>query len=453
MRPISHCQISDYNTGESMPNWQGHGYPSLVSTFARSIRPNVPTVMATSKCVRGYTDYTLRPELHLKWEVFLYLAHGAHAFVIDDALFDGTIQPQTYERLGRVFAEAKEKDAYFGHERVCEVGLYYSLKSRDWYGRGRPAQYENGYMGAYRALCAAHIPVDAIFDESASLEAIEKYPVMFLPNTAILDENELRMFREYVKGGGRLIATQDAALFDIDGKALRDFSLADVLGVRFKGKADYSLHYFTLPAGDLAADIPPDYDVLVPGAANIVELAGAEAVGDLKIPFYDGPPFHPIGVGAYNSAWKRVGPAVALNRFGAGSAAYITFGPDVAYGGDFPLPEHRLLIRNLVRRLHPRPMIRVEAPTTTEVVMTHDRAGNRYIIHFVECRPGLVMSGTGSPFKPNVMEDPPLYRARIVLQQRPREVTCLSRQTQVTQKDNTVALQIEDVHEAVILAY
>jgi hypothetical protein len=453
MRPVSHCQIGDYNTGEAMPNWQGHGYPSLVTTFARGARPNAPTMMATSKCVRGYTDYTLRPELHLKWEVFLYFAHGAHAFVIDDALFDGTIQPQTYERLGRVFAEVKEKEPYFGHEHVREVGLYYSFKSRDWYGREKPALYENAFMGAYRALNAAHIPVDAIFDESVTSETLAKYPLILLANTAILDDNELGMLRGYVKGGGRLIATQDTSLYDLNGKALPDFALEDVLGIRYRSKADYSWHYFALAGGDLATGIPAGYDVLVQGAANIVDVAGADTVGDLKVPFHDGPPFHQIGFGACNSAWKRVGPAVVLNRYGAGQTAYISFGPDVAYGGDFPLPEHRLIIRNLVRHLHPTPAIQVEAPTTTEVVVTNDRAGSRYIIHFVECRPGLVMSGTGSSFKPNVMEDPPLYRARILLQQHPRTVTTLSHTTQLNQKERVIDLQIEEVHEAVIISY
>lgn len=65
----------------------------------------------------------------------------------------------------------------------------------------------------------------------------------------------------------------------------------------------------------------------------------------------------------------------------------------------------------LVRPLYPRPAILVEALTTTEVVVTYDRASSRYVIHFVECRPCLVMSGTVSSFKPSVMEDLPLYRA------------------------------------------
>jgi hypothetical protein len=112
-----------------------------------------------------------------------------------------------------------------------------------------------------------------------------------------------------------------------------------------------------------------------------------------------------------------------------------------------------LLIRNLVRHLNPSPPIQVDAPTTTEVVSTNDRAGSRYIIHFVECRPGLVLSGTRAAFKPNVMEDPPLYRARILLQHRPQHVATLSPKTQLTQKDNRLELQIEDVHEAVVISY
>jgi hypothetical protein len=54
--------------------------------------------------------------------------------------------------------------------------------------------------------------------------------------------------------------------------------------------------------------------------------------------------------------------------------------------------------------------------------------------------------------KPNVMEEPLIYRARIQLQQTPRQVTSLSDKTKITQHENSIVLQIEDIHEAVIVS-
>jgi hypothetical protein len=360
-----------------------------------------------------------------------------------------------YERLGRIYSEAKEKEPYFGQQHVREVGLYYSLKSRDWYGREKPEKYQDAFIGAHRALCELHIPVDAVFDETVALETIQNYPLIFLANTAILDPNEVRIFREYVKRGGRLIATLDTSLYDLDGNPLSDYALADVLGIRYKGKADFPTHYYRLPQGFLSADILSGWDISIPGAAHLAESAGAEAHGELRVSFYEGAPFHTVGCCGItqSSPWKTVAPAVFLNRFGQGQAAYIPFAPEAAYVGELPLPEHRIFLRNLLRYVNPNPEVRVDAPLNVEAVITEEPALRQYIIHFIACQPSRDIGGVNTPRRPNLMEETPLYRAQIHLQLRPREVRSLSKRTQVAQKENTIALQIEDIHDAVTISY
>jgi hypothetical protein len=451
MKPVDHSAISDYSTGESLPYLLGHWYPSLLTMYARSLRPNAPTMMATTRCIRVYSDYTMRAENDLKWEVFTYLSHGTHAFVIDDALYDGSLQSQFYDRLGRLFAEAKQKEPYFGFDHVREVGLYYSLKSRDWFGRDKPKQYQDAFLGAHRALTELHIPVDAVFDETVTLERLNQYPIIFLPNTAILSDAEVRLLRQYVMDGGRLLATGEAGLYDDNGEPLPDSILGELLGFHFRGKADFATHYYRLPRGFLSTDTIPDWDVLVPGPANIVEPAGAQALGDLKVAFQDGPPFHPIGIGNHNSAWNTAGPAVLLNSYGRGKTAYLPLGVDAAYVGDYPSPEHRLLLRNLIRHLYPTPRIRVEAPLTVEAVLTEDAAKRRYLVHMIGCQGTRVVGGMWSTVKPSMAEEPLIYRARIFLDRPIQRVSSLSEKTQIHREENTVALQIEDVHETVII--
>jgi hypothetical protein len=361
-----------------------------------------------------------------------------------------------YERLGRVYSEAKEKEQYFGQPHVREVGLYYSLKSRDWYGREKQEKYQDAFIGAHRALSELHIPVDALFDESVALETLQNYPIIFLANTAILDQNEVGIFREYVKRGGRLIATLDTSLYDLEGNPLSDYALGEVLGIRYKGKADFSTHYYRLPQGFLSADILPGWDISTPGAAHVAESAGAEAHGELRVSYYDGPPFHTVGccwLSPHNPPWKTVAPAVFLNRFGQGQAAYIPFSPEAAYIGEFPLPEHRIFLRNLLRHLYPDPKVRVDAPLNVEAVVTEEPALRQYIIHFIACQPSRNIDGVNAHRRPNLMEEAPLYRAQVHLQKRPGQVRSLSKKTQVVAKENTIALQIEDIHEAVTISY
>jgi hypothetical protein len=250
-----------------------------------------------------------------------------------------------------------------------------------------------------------------------------------------------------------VLATQDSGLYDRNGNPLPDFVLAEVLGIRYKSKAEFPTHYFSLPEGALSTGLPANWDVLVSGSANVVEAAGAESWGELKIPFYDGPPFHPISIGPHNSAWKTVGPAVFLHHFGQGRTVYVALGPDVAYGGRDFQPEQRILLRNLVRYLHPNPALKVEAPLTTEVVVTQDRRSRKYILHFIGYHANRGRVGMVTPYAPTVGEEQPLYRARVWIPEPPRQVGRLSQKTQISQEGNVISLQIEEVHEAVIISY
>lgn len=453
MQPVRHRLISDYATGEALPNWLGHWYPSFLTTYVRGLKPGSPTMMATSRCCRTYTDYTLRPEADLRWEAFTYLSHGAHLFLIDDALYDGRLQSQVYDRMGRLFEEIEKKEPYFGYPHLHEVGLYYSAKTRDWYAREQPSRYENAIIGAHRAMAESHIAVDILFDEDVTLDRLKQYPVIVLPNVAILDDNEVRLFEAYVQGGGALIATQDTGLYDENGRVLSRCVLERVLGIRYKSQTAFRNCFFRLPQGPLANGVLPDWDILVTGTANVVEISGGEAVGELRIPFYDGPPFHPIGIAPHNSPWKAVGPAVVLNQYGQGRTAYIACGPDAAYVGDYAIPEHRLVLRNIVRHLHSRREISIEAPLAVEAVATHDVTGRRYLIHFIGYQGARVVGGMRLPVRPSTIEEQPLYRARVSLTQAPRSVHAASPTTVIELLGNSVSLQIEEIHETMIVSY
>jgi hypothetical protein len=66
-------------------------------------------------------------------------------------------------------------------------------------------------------------------------ESLEALPAVLVPESAVLDEVHLEQLRQYVKGGGRLIAFGRATMLDGKGQRCDDYALGDVLGVRYKG--------------------------------------------------------------------------------------------------------------------------------------------------------------------------------------------------------------------------
>ena len=114
----------------------------------------------------------------MKWEVLTYLSHGAQCTIVDKANYDGSLDPVVYERIGDIFGEAQKKAHFFGHKPVQEVGLYYSSKSRDWFGRDDTEKYMGAFCGAHKALVEAHISLGMIMDENASLGRLQQFPVL-----------------------------------------------------------------------------------------------------------------------------------------------------------------------------------------------------------------------------------------------------------------------------------
>ena len=101
-----------------------------------------------------------------------------------------------------------------------EVGLYFSERTRDWYGREdeTPAnlkriermpteKYYQAFLGVHSAMVESHIPCGILFDGNLSLDKLREFPVAYFPNAACITEKQADLLGEYVEGGGNLLAT------------------------------------------------------------------------------------------------------------------------------------------------------------------------------------------------------------------------------------------------------
>ena len=140
-------------------------------------------------------------------------------------------------------------------------------------------------------------------DENVSAERLREFPVVYLPNAAILSEREISLFDEYVSGGSNLLVTGLSGLYDKYGNLQQQTSLAGLLGARLvKPILGYHDNYLRLPGGlshrdgrILLENIPPDWPALTWGPAAVFEATQAKAYGELLVAFRSplGPPIVP----------------------------------------------------------------------------------------------------------------------------------------------------------------
>ena len=457
-RPVQHSAFADYGVGEAYTGQFGIPYTSLYPRFLRGLVEGRPYEVATFRFNRNW-DYTVKPVAHLQYEIMTYLANGANALIVDQPGYDGKIDQVVYDRIGQVYAEAKEKTPLFqGYQPLKHVALYYSAKTRDWYARETMEKYQLSFNGAFKAILESHISVDILFDETIELTRLQKYPVLFLANVAILDEKEIEIITEYVNSGGVLIATDDTSLYDINGERQDDFGLANLFNAHFKDKTETTYNYFQLPSGLFSDGIHPKYDMLLLGPGNVVDSNG-ETFGDLKISFFDRTSDKVISHGVH-PAFKRVSPAIVLNEYGKGKVAFVPFKLDASYASNSMLGEHRILMKNLIRELTPEPVIEVDAPLNVEAVVTTNKNESEFLVHLIgfnATRQALTgrTSDLGHPesgIRPELMmEEPLLYEATIKVNQNFKSAKAWNEKTQLNRQKNVIQLLCRDVHETVTI--
>jgi hypothetical protein len=462
-RPVGHADISDATLAEDFASRFSQSYPSLTAAFLAGARPGSVFQLLTDMTLGGYGDFSQRPAADLKWDLFTAKMRGGNVMVIEKILHDYSVRPQVYKIIGEAFREVTEKEPYFDHPPVKEVGLYYSLRTRDWYDQFNSDAYERCIVGAYRALSDLHYQVEFLFDESADLKRLQEFRVIFLANTAILTDGEIEGLRKYVAGGGNLLVTWETGLYDPQGRPLKEFALRDLLGVRYAGHVEQTWktkfgapdsqvepwNFVRFGEGQWTAGVQADLDLPVIGRAVVMKSDGAKTFGELRTPLPGGRPPGTAGC----SPWKTVGSALATHRFGRGNTAYFPVPLDCQYSTPRALPDHRNLIRNALRHLYPQREVVVEAPVNVESVVMRGDTEGEFIVHLVALWPRKNCKTYWLAPAPTteIMEEPAIYRATASFQKSIRQARALGRDTSVRTDGHTVRLQTDQVHEAIIV--
>ncbi len=462
-RPVQHAGNGDFVTGET-GIW---GFSALTvglnAEFYKAATPGQPYQIAMQRGVRSYHDQTTRPLNDIRWELLTLLSHGGFVTMVDKTAFDGRLDPVAYERFGAVFREVQAKRMHFGHDTVYEVGLYFSSRTRDWYGRDTPADYFRSFQGAHKTMAFAHIPWGVILDENVTLERLKRFPVVILPNVAILSPGEIALLRRFVEEGGRLVVTGFTGTRGWRGEPVTESSLSELIGAHFVRDLESTDNWLRFSSRQeseemkqLVLDLRDDWPFLVRGPAVVYEPTTATTWGQLLRPHRT--VLH--AEGRYDSEYPLspdtpVGPAVLKSEVGRGTVLTLAASPDWATASDHAIPEARRLLADAVRLLNPNPRITIKAPANVQAVVTDDPQSRTLRIHLLAYNsPPQTTPAKNRPYVlPVPIEDTPIYRVTIKLRDQPASASAFSEFTKLNLQGREITALVEAIHEIIWVEY
>lgn len=365
------------------PLWK----PGLTARLLETQAPDKPRVIFAAAGHKPWTFSILpAPELRLLYADSI--ANGAAVWFGFTHLEADQPEMEALAAMNRFLAAHGE---YFRDTRSeARAALVWSEVSASFYAGADaqlidiarvPAKTDVGnldgeFSGLAEAFLRAHVPFDVVDDETLAREPLERYHLIVLPNVACMSAAVAQRLRQYVRGGGNLLATFETSLYDETGIRRADFALADVFGVEHGGRIVGPTRWdFMKPSGAASPLLAGVRRQLIPSTYYHVRirLRGGQAVLWFTRPLagsYDGIPE------------VSDEPALVVNRVDRGTALYFSGDLGNAVQG-FRFGEHLLLIANAAREWAP-PMVRLEnAPQSVELVVRSQRQGRRLLIHLV----------------------------------------------------------------------
>lgn len=306
-------------------------------------------------------------------------ANGAKAFgpCGVGAYPDTTSPRRLLDGVRQAFAfYLRDADLDEGARPVAKVALVFSWATRRYFGPDssvfdwdlRPEFWSAELAGWGKFLIEEHIPFEFQVAEGLTAAQLASYELVILPNAVNLDERGCAVIAEYVRAGGKVLATGETSLRTERNGKRNDFALAEVLGVSHRGAV----------TGPFAIERPVEPE---PVAGAFQQVA---ATGQVVARRFDVDPAGSVGgkpildpLPVTRTNW----PVVVRNRYGRGQTGYVAFeiGRSYQAHGDLHL---EALMREQVNALLPVRPLHTTAPRTVEITVWRQPAPERTVLHF-----------------------------------------------------------------------
>ena len=328
----------------------------------------------------------------LLYECGAMIAQGVKCSIGDHLHPTGEIDQSTYDSIGPAYARIEKLEPYLRQARqLSEVAILSEEHFNPVGSRNSPSD-----DGAAQMLLELQVPFD-VLDRYADFSP---YRVIILPDNITLDADTTAKLKAFIGAGGRIIASWHAGL-DESGAFALDF------GIR-RGATPVASKPVYVRAGKELDGAMPETAFVMYDAAETITTAGARVLANLHKSYFnrsykhwsshqhapDDPEAAPVG-------------AAVTEHNGLG---YIAF-PVFRLYHDMGQPLYKYIVRGLLSRLLPEPVLATDLPSAGRASLTFQASENRHILHLLYGAPQIrgktVRGDDGSIRVMEMIEDVP----------------------------------------------
>ncbi len=368
---------------ESLPSggW-GYLHFPIAAHYARTL--GLDFLGMTGKFQTSWGDFhSFKNQAALEFECFHMLALNAKCCVGDQLHPSGRLCADTYNLIGKVYAQVAEKEAWCEKaEQVTEIGVLtpeeFDPALRRENTDFRPIQ------GAVRLLQETAQQFDIIDSHSD----FDRYKVLILPDKVPVGGALADKLNAYIEGGGSLLASfasgmdeeQTAFSFIPLGITLYDTGPRDSEGYLVRGREYPGNKYveYILPRDGFDTELPRTEHAMYMRGMAIRALPGTEVLADTVRSYFDRDYEHFCSHRQTPSSGIVIHPAIVQR----GNVIYFSHPIFSQYQTKAPRWCKQLFI-NALDRLLPDSLVRVQAPSSLLVMLNRQAHLNRYVLHLL----------------------------------------------------------------------
>jgi Hypothetical glycosyl hydrolase 6/Beta-galactosidase trimerisation domain len=292
-----------------------------------------------------------------------------------------------------------ENERYLRNEAsLARVGTVYSQQTAAFYGgENARAKVENPSLGYYQALVEARIPFEMVHDELLDSEHLAAFRTLVLPNIAALSKRQCEQIRQFVNGGGNLVATWETSLYNEWGARRDDFGLASLFGTSSAGRTQGPMQnsYLTIEKDPATGRFHPllagleDATRIINGVNRVIvkpAMAGSHSPL-IVVPSYPNLPMEEV----FPRPERTREAGAFVRQFGRGRVVYFPW--DIARTfWDVLNVDHGKLLRNAVLWATNEPApVSVEGPGVIDLSIWTQK--HSMTIHLVNLTNPMMMKG------------------------------------------------------------
>lgn len=347
-------------------------------------------------------QYRWKDSVQSEAEVKVWVAEGtANGMRPWFTKFSGVLYDRRWlDTVDKIYQEHFRNERYLRNiAPMARVGMVFS-EQEAVYGT-RPWQQKSGdhALGMYHALVESRIPFEMVNASLLDTDHLKAFKLLVLPNIYSLSDAQCDQLRQFVAGGGSLVATYETSLYDEKGKQRADFGLADLLGVSYEGKVEGPLQnsYLRLKADAPTQQFHPvlkdleDSFRIINSTWQVKVTPGMEFPEPVTlIPTYPDLPMEDVYPREPDTHTREL----YLREMGRGRVAYFPGDIDRAFWQILSADHGKLMRNTLLWALNEEPVVEVKGPGVIDVAVWRQK--DSMTVHLVNFTNPMMLKG---PFR------------------------------------------------------